>query len=76
MERGYRGEAEPFLYSSPLPVTDAVIGKDGALYFTIGGRGSQSALLPSPLHRQTNPPTPPTEVNDANVKARGNAPDA
>ena len=29
---------------SPLPVTDAVIGADGALYFTVGGRGAQSAL--------------------------------
>ena len=42
---GYTGEAEPFLYGSPLPVTDAEIGKDGKLYFLIGGRGTQSALF-------------------------------
>ncbi|MCS7467779.1 DUF1080 domain-containing protein [Stieleria sp. ICT_E10.1] len=41
---GYRGEAEPFLYGSPLPLTDAVIGHDGALYFAVGGRGTQSGL--------------------------------
>ncbi len=40
----YTGKAEPFLYGAPLPVTDAVIGDDGALYFTIGGRNTQSAL--------------------------------
>ncbi len=28
----------------PLPLSDAVIGSDGALYFTIGGRNNQSAL--------------------------------
>ena len=28
----------------PLNLTDAVIGDDGALYFTIGGRGTQAAL--------------------------------
>ena len=26
----YRGELEPFVYGEPLPVTDGVIGKDGA----------------------------------------------
>src|SRR5690606_18962817 len=40
----YIGKAEPFLYGAPLPLTDAVIGDDGALYFTIGGRNTQSAL--------------------------------
>jgi putative heme-binding domain-containing protein len=28
----------------PLPLSDAVIGSDGAMYFTIGGRNNQSAL--------------------------------
>lgn len=41
---GYEGQSEPFATGSPLPVTDAVVGNDGALYFTIGGRGTQSAL--------------------------------
>lgn len=42
---GYRGEQEAFCYSSPLPLTDAIVGNDGALYFTIGGRGTKSALF-------------------------------
>lgn len=42
---GYRGEQEAFCYGSPLPLTDAIIGHDGALYFTIGGRGTKSALF-------------------------------
>ncbi|WP_299459463.1 family 16 glycoside hydrolase [uncultured Gimesia sp.] len=42
---GYRGEQEAFCYGSPLPLTDAIIGNDGAMYFTIGGRGTQSALF-------------------------------
>lgn len=40
----YVGKAEPFVYGAPLPVTDAIVGEDGALYFTIGGRNAQSAL--------------------------------
>ncbi len=41
---GYTGTSEPFVTGSPLPVTDAVIGDDGLLYFTVGGRGTASAL--------------------------------
>ncbi len=41
---GYAGTAEPFVTGSPLPVTDAVVGQDGAFFFTVGGRGAQSAL--------------------------------
>lgn len=42
---GYTGTADPFVYSSPLPVTDAIVGYDGALYFAVGGRGAQSAVF-------------------------------
>ena len=42
---GYRGEVEPFVYSTPLPLTDAVIHQDGNLYFTVGGRGMASGLF-------------------------------
>lgn len=41
---GYTGSKEVFLAGAPMPVTDAAIGDDGALYFTMGGRVSQSAL--------------------------------
>lgn len=41
----YVGEAEEFLNGSPLPLTDVVINPtDGAMYFTIGGRGTMSGL--------------------------------
>ena len=40
----YTATKEDFVYGSPLNVTDAIIGHDGAMYFTIGGRGTQSAL--------------------------------
>ena len=42
---GYIGKTEPFAHGAPLPVTDATVGKDGHLYFLIGGRGTQSALF-------------------------------
>ncbi len=42
---GYTGELEEFIAGSPLPLTDLVVNpKDGALYFAIGGRKTQSAL--------------------------------
>ncbi|MCH2615522.1 MAG: DUF1080 domain-containing protein [Opitutales bacterium] len=41
----YGGDFELFLSGAPMPVTDAVINpKDGAMYFTIGGRRVQSGL--------------------------------
>jgi putative heme-binding domain-containing protein len=53
---GYKAKQEAFLYGIPLPVTDAVIGDDGAFYFTIGGRNTQSAL-----YRVTYPGVIPAE---------------
>ncbi len=41
---GYTATSEVFVEGKPLPLTDAVIGNDGAMYFTIGGRGTQSGL--------------------------------
>jgi len=40
----YTAEAEEFLSGSPLPLTDGVIGPDGALYFVTGGRRLESDL--------------------------------
>lgn len=40
----YKGEKEEFVSRTPLPLTDVAIGPDGAMYFTIGGRGTQSEL--------------------------------
>jgi putative heme-binding domain-containing protein len=41
----YKATKEEFLSRTPLPLTDIAIGPDGALYFTIGGRGTQSELF-------------------------------
>ncbi len=41
----FSGEAERFISAAPLPVTDMVINPiDQAMYFTIGGRKTQSGL--------------------------------
>jgi putative heme-binding domain-containing protein len=40
----YKGTKEEFLSRTPLPLTDNAVGPDGALYFTVGGRGTQSEL--------------------------------
>lgn len=41
---GYRGTFEPFVVGKPLNVTDIEVGRDGAMYFTIGGRKTQGGL--------------------------------
>ena len=41
----YTGVAEEFMSATPLPLTDAIINPhDGAMYFLIGGRKTQSGL--------------------------------
>lgn len=41
----YSGTFEEFITGTPLPLTDVVVNpKDGALYFTIGGRRTMSGL--------------------------------
>lgn len=44
MGSSYEAKKEQFVGRTPLPLTDAVIGNDGAMYFLIGGRGTQSEL--------------------------------
>jgi len=41
----YKATKEEFVSRTPLPLTDCTVGQDGALYFTIGGRGTQSELF-------------------------------
>ncbi|HLJ09793.1 MAG TPA: c-type cytochrome [Planctomycetaceae bacterium] len=40
----YTGAAETFIKGRPLNVTDLDFGPDGAMYFVVGGRRTQSAL--------------------------------
>ncbi len=41
----YKATKEEFVSRTPLPLTDVAAGPDGALYFSIGGRGTQSELF-------------------------------
>ncbi len=56
----YEADVEEFVSGTPLPVTDAVIGQDGAMYFAIGGRGTQSGLYRVTYagKESTSPPPP------------------
>ncbi len=40
----YTGSSELFISGRPLNVTDLCVGPDGAIWFTTGGRGTQSGL--------------------------------
>ena len=40
----YKAKGEEFISGSPLPLTDGLIGPDGALYFLTGGRKLESDL--------------------------------
>jgi putative heme-binding domain-containing protein len=41
---GYTATVEEFVAGAPLPLTDLVVHPDGALYFAIGGRSTQSGF--------------------------------
>ena len=61
----YKGEAEEFLSGSPLPLTDIVVNpKDGALYFTIGGRKTKSGLYRvTYVGKESTEPLPKADVS-------------
>lgn len=40
----YKAEKEEFVWGKPLPLTDVIIHPDGAMYFAVGGRRTQSGL--------------------------------
>lgn len=53
----YQGQVEDFLSGTPLPITDLVINpRDGAMYFTLGGRGTTSGLYRLQYVGQPDPP--------------------
>ena len=51
----YTATFEPFITGKPLNVTDLEIGRDGAMYFITGGRGTQSGLY-RVTHANPGPP--------------------
>ncbi len=60
----FKAEKEEFVTGKPLPVTDVIIHpQDGALYFTIGGRRTQSALYRvTYTGSESTAPAPPVAV--------------
>ncbi len=63
----FRGTKEEFVGGKPLPLTDLIIHpKDGAMYFTTGGRRTQSALYrvtySGPESTASAPAPAPTEA--------------
>jgi putative heme-binding domain-containing protein len=62
------GLEKPGAPKKPLNLTDAVIGDDGALYFTIGGRNTQAALYR--VSYTGNESTAPARPDEAGAKER------
>jgi putative heme-binding domain-containing protein len=59
----FKADIEEFVAGKPLPLTDAIIHpKDGAMYFAIGGRRTQSALY-RVTYKGTDPTAPAAPYN-------------
>ncbi len=66
----YKGDMEEFVTGTPLPLTDAVISpKDGAMYFTIGGRSTQSGLYRITYVGKDSTATAPRDDRGADLRA-------
>ncbi len=66
----YKAIREEFLSATPLPLTDIAIGPDGALYFTIGGRGTQSELFRvTYVGEESTAPAKPADSQNADLRA-------
>ncbi len=60
----YTGELEEFITGTPLPLTDIVVNpNDGAMYFTVGGRRTQSGLYRVTYKGKES--TAPADAHDA-----------
>ncbi|HEX2852197.1 MAG TPA: c-type cytochrome [Opitutaceae bacterium] len=59
----FHGEKEEFLSGKPLPLTDLIVNpNDGAIYFAVGGRRTQSALYRiSYVGNESTAPAAPTQ---------------
>lgn len=64
----WTGTAEPFISAAPLPATDLLVAKDGALYFTIGGRRTQSGLY-RVTYTGTEATAPAMNAGQSNLRA-------
>lgn len=61
----YTATKEEFITGGPLPVTDAIIHPDGAMYFAIGGRRVQSGLYR--VTYKGDEPTGPIQAQPAHL---------
>lgn len=62
----YTATFETFLQGRPLPLTDVVIHRDGRMYFTVGGRKTQSGLYRvSYVGNESTAPIPPPPASAA-----------
>ncbi len=67
----FRGAKEEFVSGKPLPLTDLVVNPhDGALYFIVGGRKTQSALYRVTYvgTENTQPVAPPVPTPEAKLR--------
>ena len=65
----YAGTKEEFLSRTPLPLTDVTIAPDGAMYFTVGGRGGQGELY-RVTYGGPEPTAPVTATEPRGAEAR------
>jgi putative heme-binding domain-containing protein len=66
----YDATFEPFVQGRPLPVTDMAFGPDGAMYFTIGGRKTQSGLYRVTYAGNESTAPAPAEVDQKAAEQR------
>ena len=71
----YTGDYETFVKGKPLNVTDLDFGKDGAMYFITGGRGTQSGLyrvsyIGGAVGTSASEPKPTRQVEKSATAAR------
>jgi putative heme-binding domain-containing protein len=64
----YTATKEEFVSRTPLPLTDCTVGKDGALYFTVGGRNTQSELYRVTYTGKES--TEPVDAKDLALKSK------
>ncbi|HEY0981987.1 c-type cytochrome [Schlesneria sp.] len=66
----YKATKEEFISRTPLPLTDVVAHPDGAMYFTVGGRGTQSELFRvTYVGKESTAPVDARNTRDAELRA-------
>ena len=69
-QSGYTGEIEEFVTGSPLALTDVVINPhDGAMYFAVGGRKTQSGLYRVTYVGKESTASAPPDTRGADFRA-------